>query len=747
MNVDELIAALEKMPDRNFHLDANQQKLVRAGEGPIWVIAGPGSGKTDSIVFRCIRLLVVDKVPPVGIILTTFTEKAANNLRTRIAQYMQHLVGVDESIRSIDYNRVRIDTLHGLCNDIMQEFRFSDYQNYRLLDEIEQRLFIMEHSSAASLNVTNSEEYKEIWEYFDYLFEGYDYLSGTWSSSSGRPPNRIKRAKGLATLFNRIVEDLADTNMMENEGGGLQLTVKAYKEYKQKLFSTYRCDFAHVQSKFLDFLRSQESKLFLIGDGTDQYPGVRHVLVDEYQDTNLIQEEIYFTLANATKNLCVVGDDDQALYRFRGGTVNCMVNFDKTCSAKWPDSTVNKIFLSTNYRSNSGIIKFYDGYIRSFPSLSMEGARVKDKPPLIPGSAIKGDYPPVAIHRGRTKEDLAVFFADMLLWLKNEGKIHDFSECVLLLPSAKRSPTGAGPFMDELDRRGIPYYNPRSRGLLEEEEIQIILGGMLEIIDPNSIAQKNVRFSKINDLCNKWREAFNKMAETNPELEDYVKSYAKSIIRMGPRVSVGVNLSEVFFDLLNHPPLSNWIDDPEISTKMGVISNLLEAYSNVPSSTKTNTMLGFLHTSKNPNQGISFRWRTNFYYSLLGILTSEGLNDIEDEIESFPPGKVPIMTIHQSKGLEFPIVFVYGLSPKNKNNGTFRLETDISKFKGNTTSIQDSFSLGDKVEQDLARLFFVAYSRAQYALVLLASIPEYRKPGKGFGGGNGWSVFSNSREI
>ena len=123
MNTDELIQALERLPNRNFRLDNDQKTVIRHGSGPLWVIAGPGSGKTDSIVFRCLKLLVVDKVPPASIILTTFTEKAANNLQTRISEYMQYLIGIDKSLEPIDYNRIRVDTLHGLCNDIMQEFK------------------------------------------------------------------------------------------------------------------------------------------------------------------------------------------------------------------------------------------------------------------------------------------------------------------------------------------------------------------------------------------------------------------------------------------------------------------------------------------------------------------------------------------------------------------------------------------------------------------------------------------------
>jgi len=749
MNIDELIKALENFPGRNINLDNDQRAVLTHTGGPLWVIAGPGSGKTDSIVFRCIKLLVVDLVPPVGIILTTFTEKAANNLQTRISQYMQYLQNIDKSLNSIDYNRIRVDTLHGLCNDIMQEFRFTGYQNFRLLNDIEQRLFILEHSSPASLNDSISKNYDTLWPFFSYVFSGFDLLSmSRWVPSSGRTPNRNIKAKGLAILFNRVVEDMADINVMKSKGGEWETLVRAYEEYKNKLFDNYRCDFAHVQAKFIDFLNSQQARLFLSGNGTDQYPGVQHVLVDEYQDTNPIQEEIYFKLAESNRNLCVVGDDDQALYRFRGGTVDCMVNFENSCNQKMKISNVKKVFLSTNYRSHPDIITFYDSYIRSFQEMMMPGARVAGKPNLKAGSRINGSYPPIAIHREKNLNDLAQFFAKMVEHLHKNKIILDYSECVLLLPSTKRNRNKAGPFMEALESNSIPCYNPRSRGLLEEEEIKIILGGLLEILDHNSVAQNAIKFPTIKEICNDWRKEFDNFSIKNTNLRKYVDDYAEAILRIGPNVSIGVNLLEIFYDLLNYPPLSEWIDDPEKSIRIGVICQVLDSYSNVPSASNAKNMLGFLYTSSKANQGISFTWRRNFYYSLLGILASEGLNEAEDEIENFPHGKLPIMTIHQSKGLEFPIVFVYGLSKTKGDDVAAILESTFIQFR--TTHVappSSNFTLEQKKKQDQIRLFFVAYSRAQYALVLLANQNEYKKPGIGFGGSSKWSVFGNSFEI
>ena len=749
INVDWLIKTLANMPNRNYNLDPDQEQVVKHGNGPLWVIAGPGSGKTDSIVFRCIKLLVVDHVPPASIILTTFTKKASVNLQNRISEYMIYLSSREPSIGNINYNRVRINTLHALCVDIMEEFRFTGYQNYRPLDELEQRLFIMEHLGAASIDKDKVREYDEIWKEFSYVFEGYDYLSGSsWSpKSKNTTPNKNVRSVGLSILFDRIVGDMVDKDKLESAGGGWSCLLKAYNEYKEKLFKNYRCDFSHMLEKFLEFLNSPESKLFIEGDGTDQYPGVNYVLVDEYQDTNLIQEEIYLKLSDRTTNICVVGDDDQALYRFRGGTVECMVNFGNSCKERWPRCEVKKIFLSVNYRSNSKIVKFYDSYIKSFDEMRIAGARVSGKHSLKTGSKINGDYPSVANHRNRDGKEAGEFFAKMVKYFKENHIISDYSECVLLLRSPKRNPKNAGPFMDALDNEGIPYYNPRSKGLLDEYKIQIILGGLLSIIDPDREAQNRVLFSAIKVKCDEWRYKFQNFGQKNPDLMKHVEKYAKSLLKIGPKTSIGVNLLELFYDILNYPPLSEWIDDPEISEKIGVICKTLDSYSNVPTAKNTKIMLGSLYTSSKANKGISFSWRVNFYYTLLGILTSEGLNETEDEIENFPKGKVSIMTIHQSKGLQFPVVFVYGLSINYKTDKNFKIEETFYKYRKKAIKNAPNFTTEDKNVQDNVRLYYVAYSRAQYALILLTINQDYKKPGVGIGGSPNWSIFQSATEI
>ena len=225
-------------------------------------------------------------------------------------------------MEEIDISKLRIGTLHGLCNDILQELRAPNYQNVRLMDDFEQALFVREHMSL----VKQPDAQKEIafWGNFEFLFLPYQ-----WQAARGYSPNRWLSTDKLVVLLNRIADDRVSTSGLRSCGPQMSLLADLYDEYIRHLEANYRCDFTQLQVRFLEFLQDPVGISFRDGTGAVTGQGIKWVLVDEYQDTNPVQEEIYFQLATFTRNLVVVGDDDQAMYRFRGGSVECMVTFDQ----------------------------------------------------------------------------------------------------------------------------------------------------------------------------------------------------------------------------------------------------------------------------------------------------------------------------------------------------------------------------------------------------------------------------------
>ena len=325
------------------------------------IAAGPGTGKTEVLVARCLKFMCCDGVEPGSIILTTFTEKAARNLEDRLSEALLSLSQQYPKLSTIDPSGLRIGTLHGLCNRVLQEYRYTGYQNLRLLDEMETALLI---HRLVERKVSTSDK-TTIEGQFGYIF--------------GRNPTRRKGrwdwSLALLTLFNRLIEDQIDLGKLQGAGGAWATLHQAYQTYEQELAGAYSCDFAHLLRHFLSFLATGQGSAFLQGSG-EVRPPLTHVLVDEYQDTNPIQESIYFGLSDSSPhNITVVGDDDQALYRFRGGTVECMVGFPSMCQTRWNISP-HVVYLSDNHRSDQDIVNWCNSYITSFPQMAAPNVRI-----------------------------------------------------------------------------------------------------------------------------------------------------------------------------------------------------------------------------------------------------------------------------------------------------------------------------------------------------------------------------------
>lgn len=687
-------------------IEGTQEEVIQHLDNPLWVIAGPGSGKTEVLVLRTLKLIYVDDIPPKSIIITTFTKKAAKNLMDRILGYLPAIYSrFPEMEREIDIHQLRIGTLHSLCTDIMQEYKFPQFENFRILDEIEQIFFIYDHSILVN---ERSNRFDSLWNFFNFLL--------------GNRQGKFFKTKAAVKLLNRITEDRVDLDRLRETSPEMELLVEVYEDYRNKLERFRRCDYSYLQQKFLTFLESDLGRLFLSGDGSGIHPGIRYVMVDEYQDTNPIQEQIYLNLAESTHNLCVVGDDDQALYRFRGGTVDCMITFDQACARNWgisPEVVINnRKFLNKNYRSHAGIVSFFDNYINSFPVMHAEGARVQAKPNLEPYSSITGTYPPVAYIMGQTIEITARNFAHFVRGLIDNHIIEDPSQCVLLMRSVKENSRNAGPFMRALLDQEIAVYNPRSKSFLFQEEVQLALGSLIKILDPqlNALASTS---PSIQNLVRDWIKFYDLYIRNHPEAGQ-LDLYVNESIRRIPldyEMNTWMNLTilEIFYRIIAHDPFKQWQDDPERTYRLGQITKIIESYSSIPYPDRVGSNRGQLKRSSMREEGFSFRWRRKFYYELIGYLSSEGMNDPEDEEIICPVGRLPIMTVHQAKGLQFPFVFVYGLNDQPRVDSTIQLENTFLPFRLNNSLV--TLTPEQKAAQDLVRFYFVAYSRPQYGLI------------------------------
>lgn len=716
---DELIAGIEAK--NGVALDLPQKQAICYGSGPLLIAAGPGTGKTEVLSARCLKFICCDNVPPGSIIVTTFTEKAAKNLQDRLAESFLFLAGKYPQLAAIDLSALRIGSLHSLCNDILREYRYTAYQNLRLLDEVESALLIYKSV------VDNTQPHQgELFRQFNYLF-------------GNKPQYKLSKwdwALALQKLFGRLIEDRIDLDKLQEAGGPWAALRQCYKLYEQELARVHACDFSLLLKYFLDFLNTGQGNVFLNGDNTRVRLPLTHVLVDEYQDTNPLQESIYLRLCDALPhNLTVVGDDDQALYRFRGGTVECMVGFPVACKNRW---RVNPqiIYLSDNHRSDERIVNWCNTYITSFDVMKAPNVRIPEKPLLRSALGKRGEYPAVSLICRPKIQDLAQDMASLVADLKVHNVIQDYSQCVLLLRSTRNSPHFAGPYTEALEAHKIPVYNPRSKDYLSQDEVAQCLGAFVRIIDPQLTQVNALKSPTIRQMVQKWVTAYDRIAAKYTKLANYVTRGGKTITDAAAGQTITPAIPTIIYRILAHSPFDGYQADPEMDLRLSKITRLFESFC---------SQYGRELRTDNTNPGqLPGWWYSNFFYGLCGYLSQRGLDDDEDDEVVCPAGFFPIMTVHQAKGLEFDFVFVGNLGATVSPSDAHRLEQDLRPYRVSPPTV--CHPIKDAAWHDEIRQHFVAYSRAKYALVLLATDNQLRKTGKetaSFGGQGGRWVRQN----
>jgi len=676
------------------------------------LLAGPGSGKTEVLVTRTLRLVCVDRVSPKTIFLATFTRKAARSIEDRLATYFSALQAADPTLASIDLGEMRIGTLHQLCNDLMQEYRYRPFQNVRLMDDFEQHLFVYRRAKVA--NHTDN----AFWTFFSYAIP-----QGTrWRPSGAHPPNKWARVKAAVVLFNRIVEDLVDPASLRSADPHWLTLVDFYDDYVAALQREHRSDFAHLQLQFAAFLGSTQGSQLINGD-SDQ-PGLEHVLVDEYQDTNPIQEQIYLRLASRPPhNLVVVGDDDQALYRFRGGTVACMVNFDRACAAAY-GATSTPVPLTRNYRSHQQIVAFFDSYIGSFPEMQLPGVRAPGKGSLSSCSSISGAYPAVSWLATARAGDLGDAVARLVTnHLLGDRVITDPSQCLLLMRSTRDSARNAGPFIAAFQREGLQVYNPRSKAFVDAEEVQCFFACLVHVLDPSHSYTALRDPELVTDIqsCVQVLDAqLNTMGISAKPLTDYIAESVRQLdasCMANPGEFLDLSIVEITYRVLSHEPFRGWKTDPSRNLRLSKITRLLEAYHANRQDLLRSSVSGI---------ALEPLFVQSFYYSFFGYLQTTGIDDDEEEDEIVPRGYIPLMTIHQSKGLEFPYVIVAQLGSSSNVGAAQQLEALLEPHRRGLypRSLRTPQQLA--IEDDI-HLSYVAYSRAQHGLILAGTTSHFRR--------------------
>lgn len=650
-----------------------QFQAIETLDGPVLIVAGPGSGKTFCLVERTLNILTSREVAPERLLVSTFTEKAAKELKTRITSRMQR---AGSKLNPLD---LTVGTLHSIFLDILDEFRaFSRIRrNYTILDQFDQQYFV----------------YQRLSEFSD--IEGLDALI--------RPSNNVpswRVAETLCGYLNKVAEEAVDPSSLASADHPELVAIgAAYQRYQELLEQFNYIDFSTIQVEVLRLLEIPDvaEKLCARFD---------YLMIDEYQDTNTIQERIVLKLASRHSNICVVGDDDQALYRFRGASIRNILEFPK----RFEPGQCTQINLTKNYRSHPDIVEFYNDWM-SLTDWEGEDRSYRYPKVIEAESPDRAERPVVFKVSGEDDEDNwadeAVAF---LQELRTKKIIKDWNQVAFLFRSVRNDKVVR--FANDLEAAGIPVYAPRSNMYFEREEIRLIIGAYMFLFPQYG----SIRATREGMQLNAWayydRCLSDFIAHLKTGEDGQIMAWARDTAKRHLTLSDNTNYSfaSLFYDLIQFPTFSRYLEadiahggvrDSRPARNLAKFSRLLNKYE-------------YLYNVIVLRPERLERDLTTLFNLFMRFLWDGGIEEYEDESDYAPSGCVSFMTIHQSKGLEFPIVICGSLDAVPR-----RQRSVLDDLLDDEFGDGELFEPLDRIKTfDFWRLFYTAFSRAQNMLVL-----------------------------
>ena len=613
-----------------------QEEIIKNAKLPAVVIAGPGTGKTHTIVGFVSEAIKEGKVAANKILITTFTKKAARELNTRIITRLRK-EGLDT-----DLEDMKIGNFHSLA--------ISFIAKYRRLDDNFFNLTIIDSNMEEFIVEENLEIFTRLPHFEDFI--GKDYATKTILDI-------------FQTLINQMIDPLS---LKDSASPQDKLAYEIFTTYERLLDSLGLINFQLILKRFLDLLKDP-----VIGEKIREE--IDLVVIDEYQDTNLIQEEIAINLTK-NGNIIVFGDDDQALYSFRGADARNLTHFDE----KYYDRTgirASKYFLNINYRSNQVIID----KARAF----MDEAKGSSKKDL---KSNKVEENPNTIVRARADE-----MDNLVMIVKLLSKKIKLGQIAFLFPSFNNSYPSI--LQKKFESAGIKVINRKSDGYFRREEIRLIIFILLKLARTGPI-NTDFRGGKMTygqrqklDYRNFLKEIYedNKLNK-NRELRNFIEDFSES----SP-------ISDLIYKLMGLETFKGILKDKNQDKKDFIFKNI---------SKFINLAVDYDEIFEETNT-----YYQKFIFSYIFIYFKKNAIGEFDEDDVYDDA-INFMTIHQSKGLEFEVVFVSSLGDYPRR--------DYDKF---TDRFVEKDSL-DKKELDFYRKYYTAFTRAKNLLVLLDNSTDRR---------------------
>lgn len=657
------------MPDL-ASLNEEQHKAVVHGEGPLLIIAGAGTGKTTVVTKRIEHLIIENNIPPSSILALTFTEKAAQEMESRIDEILPY-----------GYTTLWIETFHAFCDRILRQeaIHIGLTPNYTLLSEAECLLFLRKHLFAFKL------------EYFRPLGNPMKFLQGMLTHFS-----RLRDDDITPEQYIKYAQEIRNQEIHADEIKKTLELAHAFAKYEELKAKEGVMDYSNLISNTLKLFRDRPA---ILKQYQEQF---QYVFVDEFQDTNFAQNELAILLAGKRKNITVVGDDDQSIYRWRGAAIANMLQF----RSHFPTAEI--IALTKNYRSTQTIL---DGAYKLIQNNNPDRLEVRENidKKLQGMRGIEGDAISFILENGGDEEAEAVAKAIQAEVKKSKRPYNQFAILV-------RANDHATPFQRALDRLRIPFQFLGPGHLYEQEEIKDLIAYLHVLADFEDTASLYrvitmpvfglqardisalLNFSKRGNMClfEAMEQVDNTMlTEEGKENVHRIIEMLKKHLEQVPKEQAGQILYHFFEDsgLLEH-----YLDPSSVRTEKEA-QNIAKLFEKLQS---------FANNKTDASVFAVVDW--------IDLSMELGESPMAAEVDWTRNNAVNILTIHSSKGLEFPVVFVVNLVtqrfPSRDRKEQIPVPPDI---------IREALPEGNENMQEERRLFYVAITRAQEKLYLTSA--------------------------
>lgn len=567
------------------HMNNMQQQAVFCTEGPLLILAGAGSGKTTVLVNRIAYILQSELCKPWQILAITFTNKAAGELKERICNAVPE-GGSD----------IWAATFHSTCARILR--RYGD------------RIGFTSH-----FTVYGTDDQKKLVK--DILKQlNYDEKM----LPVKRVLNEISKAKDEMLTPQEMLKRAGYDNLKQS-------VAKVYEIYQSRLKTADAMDFDDMLCKTVELFQKCPDILEFY---QNQF---KYIMVDEYQDTNKVQYKFVSMLAAKYGNICVVGDDDQSIYKFRGATIENILSFENTFKG------AKMIRLEQNYRSTQNILNAANGVISN-------NTMRKDKT-LWTENAV-GDK--IEVHTSDSERDEAQFIAKTILDGVAEGR--KFSDFAILY----RMNAQSNSIEQALSRSGIPHRVIGGRRFYDREEIRDMVAYLQVINNPHD----DVRLGRIINVPKRGIGAttLEKASEIAAGLGESIYSVIKDA-DVYPQLSRAATKLKSFVALIDGLMEAEQSGDYSLAELYNLILEHTD-YEKYLKTEKDNPDVRIENIEELSSNIIKFEEDYAEEASLSNFLEEISLQTDIDNYDAEADSSV-MMTLHSAKGLEFPVVFIAGL--------------------------------------------------------------------------------------